>query len=742
MMLRVIAGTIYVAVLCAALGASVPDILDAPLVPPGQSTSQAVPIPTRGDPTHGMLVRELQLYSTDRSELAAADELRLTIGTYDTTPAMESATLSIGSTCSFSSPSQVLRENSPLRLLRTRECKAPSGPGVATLTLTFNVASSVEARAAVWTVITDGARPLLLSADADSRTRAVAGRRIVVRNASRTSRAALLAFMWDLPPVTVWAVAVVGAALFLLGGALVTRPGSLPSFAASFAIATGLAISYAVVVPPLQAPDEPDHLLSFAALTHRPDLAAATSAWARRIHFYRMTFLGDERFTPMNREQPFDRDWPPLEIFAEDVSRRSSTATRLWQALAPVVPNRPAHALLVFRVAGAIIFGAGIGAVAALLSAARSGHAAGGIALVLLIVPTLAFFGMHMSEMAFTLTAFLLTGCTALVLATGTPSRHAGVVLGVATALIAAGPRNGWPASLVIAGVCAARILSNVIGGERRTDSAWFWGGVAVPSLLLFGTGLLWVPTPFYEQWHLAGIDPRGGVSAIQVMLVLAAGAIAGAVAERVAGRVPRLPSAVVVAKGACAIAAVFIAGTLVWSLVAPLPVLYPIEGGPATTAGRYVWSVIATLATAARVRDFDFLTWTSLWGGFGWVNAILPAFVIAAVTIVVSLAGAGTLVTYAREKDGRAAVVAVSVTAGMLAAVAAVALSSFGLNRNVHGRYLLGACVVGMCLLVAPFLVNGSRRIGEGARSAALYASICALHGYAMNFVLEKYFG
>jgi hypothetical protein len=743
MMARVIAGTTFVAVLCVALGTSVPDIADEPLLPPGQHSLQPTPIPTRGDPAGGVLVRELQLYSADRGTLASTDELRLTIGTYGTTPSLVSATLAVGPTCVFRAAAQSLRENSPLLLLRAPDCQPPAGAGPATLTLTLKAASSIEARAALWTAATDGNTPLLLSADAESRTSGVAGRRVRVRSALRTSRAQLLAFMWDLPAAAVWTFALAAASLFVLGAGLMLRPGSLAPFATSFAVAAGLALTYAIVVPPLQAPDEPDHLVSFASLTQRPELAAATSTWARRIHFDRTTFSGDERFAPRDRERAFDRDWPPLEVFAEDVSRRSSTTTRLWQLMSPVVPRNPAHALLLFRVADAMIFGAGIGAGAALLSAWTTRSGAGGVALVLLIVPTLAFFGMHMSEIAFTLAAFILTGHVALVLAARGSSRYAGAVLGIAVALIAAGPRNGWPALLVIGGLCAGRLAARLTRpGRTGTETWWFWGGLAVPSVVLFGSGLLWVPVPFYEQWHLAGIDPRGGVSAIQFILVLAAGAIAGAVAERVAALVSPLPVVVTVAKLACGVGAVFIGGSLVWSIFAPLPTLLPMESAPVSTVGTYVWSVAATLLTAARFRDFDFLTWTTLWGGFGWVNPILPSLAIGLVTIAVSVAAAGTLLRYARQDDGDGAVVAVCAVAGIMASAAAIAISSFGLQRNVHGRYLLGACVVGVCLLVAPFLITGGRRIGDSARSAALFAFVCALHGYALSFLLRTYFG
>jgi hypothetical protein len=451
----------------------------------------------------------------------------------------------------------------------------------------------------------------------------------------------------------------------------------------------------------------------------------------------------DERFTPRDREQPFDRDWPPLDVFAENVARRSSTTTRLWQLLAPLVPSNPAHALLLFRIADAIIFAAAIGAGAALLSGSGVRILASGVPLVLLGVPTLAFFGMHMSEIAFTLAAFILLGYLALVLAANGSSRYTGASLGVAMALIGAGPRNGWPALLIIAGLCAGRIGTRLIASERTvSDTWWFWGGVAVPGLVLFGSRLLWVPAPFYEQWQFGGFDPRGGISTAEFMVALCGGAMLGALAERIAGYLPAFRPAAIVARAVCAIGAAGIVATLVWSIFAPLPQLLGIGSGPMPTAGAYVWSVLRTLGTAARVREFDFLTWTSLLGGFGWLNPILPATAIAAVTIVLSLAAAATLMTFAREKDGSAAVVAICVLAGIAASVAAAALSSFGLTRNIHGRYLLGGCVVGMCLLVAPFLIGDSRRVPEGVRSAALYALLCALHGYALNYLLEKYFG
>jgi hypothetical protein len=47
--------------------------------------------------------------------------------------------------------------------------------------------------------------------------------------------------------------------------------------------AAALALMYAVMVPPLQAPDEPDHLLSHGRLVDDRQLESRLSTWADRF---------------------------------------------------------------------------------------------------------------------------------------------------------------------------------------------------------------------------------------------------------------------------------------------------------------------------------------------------------------------------------------------------------------------------------------------------------------------------
>lgn len=742
---RAAVALLFVLWIAAALGRTVPDAIDRPLQRDAQGAREAVPLPVTSS-TGTQVQRALTLHTDNAAELGGHDILRLVIGSYDTAPTLEWGAVTVGGSCVFRARRERLGDNTTVRFHREAPCAAlPHGPADAVLVLTFEAASAREARAALWTtVLAPGSAPLLRVL-AEGKAFGVLGRAISERSGARTARASLLAFMWNLPTAWVWVILAAAGALVVGGAATLDRAHPAAAAGSSFALAAGVAICYVITVPPLQAPDEPDHLLSFAKLTARPALADATSQWARRIHFHRITFMADERFTPADREQSFDRDWPAQEVFAENVRHRSSTATRFWQVLAPMVPASPPHALLFFRCAQGLAFGAAFAAGAVMLGWGVGLPSPALLAAVLMTMPTLPFFGMQMSELTFTLAAFILAGHVALMMLHGAGGRVTGPMLGVAAALIAGGPRSGWPALAIVASLAAGWLCLAATTERKssRADSAWFWAGMALPGLVLFGTRLLWIPSPFYEQWQLSTFDPRGGISSATFLLVLCGGAVLGAAAEWLLRRaVPLVKVAGVVARVACVLGAVAILVTLAWSVQWPLPVLQTVETLNYQSAGSYVQAVLLPLATAARVRGFDFLTWTSLWGGFGWADAILPSPAIAVVTVMAAGAAIFTLVMAARDATGRRALITVCGVVGIALSAAAAAVSSYGLHRNVHGRYLLGAAIVGLCLLPAPALLAQGKRIPVAARSAALLALVCGLHGFALVFLLEQYFG
>jgi hypothetical protein len=108
----------------------------------------------------------------------------------------------------------------------------------------------------------------------------------------------------------------------------------------------------------------------------------------------------------------------------------------------------------------------------------------------------------------------------------------------------------------------------------------------------------------------------------------------------------------------------------------------------------------------------------------------------------VAAVAAILALIAAARQREGTRAVIALFGVAGLAASAAVTAIGSYGMHRNVHGRYLIGAAIIGMCLLAAPALLEHGKRIPVAVRSAALVALACGLHAVALVFLLGKYFG
>ncbi len=195
-----------------------------------------------------------------------------------------------------------------------------------------------------------------------------------------------------------------------------------------------------------------------------------------------------------------------------------------------------------------------------------------------------------------------------------------------------------------------------MLGGTLETSARsrmMFWGAVALPGLVVFATGLLWIPSPFFEQWHLTGLDPRVGASSGTFIVALAGAACIGWAGEWLRTTVRAGRALGPLARAACGLAAAVIAGTLVYSLLRPLPGLATVEVGPPPDAQTYVWWVLSPIATFARLRWIDFLTWASFWGAYGWAGVVLPWFVIVVLTALVSLAAIRSLVaTGSSDRD------------------------------------------------------------------------------------------
>jgi len=173
------------------------------------------------------------------------------------------------------------------------------------------------------------------------------------------------------------------------------------------------------------------------------------------------------------------------------------------------------------------------------------------------------------------------------------------------------------------------------------------------------------------------------------------------------------------------------------WSLVGTLPQLDLLTATPLALTD-YVRHAVLTLLTSVRLTGFDHLTFVSLWGGFGWLDALLPQpILVAVVTLLLSsvLAMAHAAVT-GRERTQQAWLLVF--TAGALLSAVTYATAAGLMHRNLHGRYLLPLAVP-VTIVIGAWLGSAVEQ-GREWRQWALASVLVLLHGMSLWWVVARY--
>ena len=206
-------------------------------------------------------------------------------------------------------------------------------------------------RSCIWVLAPSGAPPAdaLIVGDAaeaasGSSPRWLAiGRYVAFRAASGMRRVHLLTYLWQLTPTAQATVAgrtgsrgvlAISGVLMFAGAFLCLRAASAVrgyvwTGAGAGCLTLALGVLYAVLVPPFQAPDEPDHFLAFADLAGRPDLKEQAAAWARLGHLQRIRNARRGALSPVRRHAALRRSLG-RQVFPIAITGRSRTTAALW----------------------------------------------------------------------------------------------------------------------------------------------------------------------------------------------------------------------------------------------------------------------------------------------------------------------------------------------------------------------------------------------------------------------------
>lgn len=755
------------------LFARVPASFQAPLTA-DQSPDTAVPIEIPGGTYLEMggsryTLNRLRLSTRNVGQLAAHAQIRLLVANYLAATSGRTVTLDrgeltvSGTECVYrTAEGAVFPNNDLLTFRRGPHCAPLRGTPSGELRLVLRFARPV--RPAVWAffpplgrAVDDGA---VVVADADvpqsGAQPMVRGMVVDIYPASTVRRIDLLAYVWQVSSSSGWivaAIAISGALLSLAAYCLLPAETSSVAtrMAAAFSAAAALALAYAVLVPPFQAADEPNHFVGFAAYVGEPRIQAEAAEWARLSHFERIQFRPDEHFGVSDIGRP-GSTWTDGTV--PDTALRGGGIGWLWWPLGPFLKHLPApRVLLSLRLVNVLVFATTVALFVAAVLLATGSPGAHWLALPLFIVPTMPFFGMYVSNHSLLLSAYVVVGTGSLLLFLETRwSTASGFLLGAGWTAAILISRSAIPLAPFVAALLVARLILGNRDG-RFAPSLAFWVGVTASPAL----GFLLLPRDYADGLlHAATLVGRRDVTWIAEVVrahgwVLFLLAVPGAALELVLGRLRRMTGSRLrdlvaeCSAWSARFGAAVVALLLLGSLWLTLPVLLPITPGNPPPAAGYVRDALLAGLTGLRLRKPDHLTSVTFWTGFGWLDTLPDPRLVSLLAGATGVCLIVLLIQISRSRDVRRALWLLFAVIGYIASVAAYAWSVITATpADLHGRYLVGLYLSMLLICWSPVASLASRWrqsvSGEWLAFAGGLTSV-TIHAYCLRVILLRYF-
>ncbi len=621
-----------------------------------------------------------------------------------------------GTSCRLETGPRLLWDRSPLRFLPTDNACAGLPPGeVLTGTLRMKL-------------LDHGSASLLVTRDVLTESflqtkdgYASLGLWLWQPEPARATRLRLLAAMWDTPHGG-WILGILAAAAGLSSLGLALRAGR-PALACGLC-SLALGMAYAVVTPPFQAPDEPDHFLSWTRLTDNPALETDAHRLAQVGHFQRLKHNPFETFGPWDIGAPFPVPWEVedddgIELVGDSMMEtRSALTTAFWSGIRPLIAmDSAARAVLGIRLANAVCYALAVWAGAALLFSLTGRQA---WPWFLFLVPAAPFFAMHVSNYAQFMSASVLLACAGLAVLLredGGRQLLLGCWLGAGAALLVLSASTGVAAGAFVLGMAVA----GVPGRGQTPGGAWrFWAGLGLgASLLGLGTGSDQMAQLLRVGGRLAGM--AGPAPWWTPLLVIWVGCGAACGLEWLVRYLPGMPAGLA-RWGRCGAGLLAVVGAILcvysgFQQYRMQPCMPPPGGEP-----RFWLDILHGLPTLLSFREPDLLLSRTFWGGFGWHDALLPPRVVQ---VLAGLAGMGVVLLgwkASRQRQGALGWRLCGWLAGSWGFIVATGLAAAAAGQeralpNVHGRYLLA----GYCALLAGVFAGWSVTVGTGRRPQAV---------------------
>ncbi len=570
------------------------------------------------------------------------------------------------------------------------------------------------------------------------------------------TRAELLAFMWG-PPFTGPGVmlAVAGLLSLYLVGALALLKSQSPAglSAATLCVCIALFGCWSLLTPPLQAPDEPVHFLTFFEKAPEssgkyPDVLA----WANRMHFERIKFRSEEGFNGANTLEPLSEPWAN-HIVPVDMQTRSTLTFQAWQLIAnKLAPLNPSAGIwlyvlrIVNSLAVAFAFAIACFAISSNSDDTKPDRTFLSFFVPLLAIPTWAFFSMHVSNYGFSMAGYVVC-CASLFLLKESNCKKAkaelscGILLGLGMAISMLSSRSAFPIFALLFFVLLARSFF-----ERKPirNTASFW--MAFGLSFLFAVRLS--DTVFQNHINssldgaLEKLGMRQGQSSfalvqsligLVLLTLLGIESFTQKVRATFKGRAPNSSDTKVVN----IVIFLILAAVVVTAIASPgrladNQIERPLRGF------QYVWPVLVRFVDELFFLSIpDFYLTASFWGGFGWLDRRLPPLII----YLFKMVPLGALFAYGfhviRNIEKQRAFLKIVIF--FMAAIFLVGVSAYAvIPINLHGRYLIFPYMV----LMLPVMSLAQTALSVRSHlPGLLMGGLLLMHTMLWCWLLSRYF-
>jgi hypothetical protein len=193
------------------------------------------------------------------------------------------------------------------------------------------------------------------------------------------------------------------------------------------------------------------------------------------------------------------------------------------------------------------------------------------------------------------------------------------------------------------------------------------------------------------------------------------------------------------------------LAGAVVLSLLGSLVLSYPnleLEPVQPLSLRSFVTRILVTMATMFRLRDPNFLLFSTFWAGFGWLDTMPDSTFLSAFALLTAICAISLLLHLARHRDVRRFIWLFALGLGSTVALVIYALSIYNLPMALQGRYLIGwylpvlATITGGVVLAdAPTAQGPLASLRRVPRPVPLLVLSGLVHTYCLCFILWRYF-